>query len=295
MIYRFLFISLAASFLAPGAAAQSLYDRALAARSRGQLDSAWDLIQRAAEAEPNRAEVQYLLGDIACTKAGTAGAFSAFGLARKCKAGFGRAVQLAPDSLPYLEALASYLSQAPGIAGGDKDSAAKLVERVRQRDEVRGAFLQARLWYQGDAASKARSDSVIQAVGEGHPRDRLLQLRVAGWWAGTNRAERALATYEAMASRDPRDAVARFFLGRQLSLMGRDLRRAQVHLRFAAAAPAPPTGAPSFALGAPWYRLGQTYIQLGLPDSARICLRRALEINPQLTQAKAALDSLTRR
>lgn len=274
--------------------AQSLYEQARAADARGLLDTAYALIQRAADAEPNRAEVQYLLGDIACRKASTAGAFSAFGLARKCKEGFGRAVELAPDSTTYLESLASFLAQAPGMVGGDKDSAQKLIAVVRARDEVRGTFLQATVWWAGNATSRARSDSAVDALAAAHPVDRTIQLRVGQWWTETRRDDRALPLYEGMAARDPRDAVARFFVGRELVVLKRELRRAQEHLRFAAAA-TPPTGrgVPSFAPGAPWYRLGQSYEQLGMPDSARLCFERALQVNPQLVPARLSLDSLT--
>ena len=283
--------------LAGQARAQSLYEQARTARARGQLDSAYDLIQRAAAAEPERAEVQFLLGDIACDKAGRASMFSAMGLARKCKAAFGRAVELAPDSLTYLEALASYLMQAPGIAGGDKDSAQKLADKVRARDEVRGVFLLTRIWWQGNAGSKARADSAVEALGRSHASDRVVQSRVAGWWEGTGRLERALAIWQALVARDPSDPVAQFFVGRELVVMKREAREAQRHLRLAAAAapgavPAPGPGVLTFTPGAPWYRLGQTYVQLGMPDSARACLERALQINPQLQPARLALDSL---
>ncbi|HVO33926.1 MAG TPA: tetratricopeptide repeat protein [Gemmatimonadales bacterium] len=272
-----------------------MYDQARSARSRGQLDSAWDLIQRAAEAEPNRAEVQFLLGDLACSRAQQASAFSAFGLARKCKAGFARAAALAPDNLEYVASFASYLAQAPGIVGGDRDSAQKLIALVRSRDEVRGVFLQAGLWLEGNAAAKERADSIVDALGKARAGERQTQLRVAGWWDGTRRPERALAVYQAMAVRDPNDAVAHFYVGRELVLLKRNPREAQDHLRFAAAAtvPAPGSNAPTFVPGAPWYRLGQTYVQLGMSDSARLCFRRALEVNPQLDAARASLDSLT--
>jgi tetratricopeptide (TPR) repeat protein len=288
-------LALLLSLLAHPLAAQSLYDLALAARQRGQLDSAYELIQRAAELAPSAAEVQFLLGDIACDRAGRASAFSAFGLARKCKAAFARAVALAPESLTYVASFASYLAQAPGIVGGDKDSAQKLIALVLARDEVRGVMLQAGLWWPGNSAAKERADSAVEAVGARHTDDARAQLRVAGWWEQTRRPERALAVFEAMAARNPNDGVARFFVGRGLVLLKRDPRRAQRHLFFAAAATVPPlgSGAPTFAPGAPWYRLGQTYVQLGMSDSARLCFRRALEINPQLMPARFALDSLT--
>lgn len=283
-----------ATAVVPALRAQSLLDRARSAQERGQLDSAYGLIQLAADAEPARAEVQWLLGGIACQKAGSAGPLNSLDLVRKCKAALSRAVELAPDSLTYLESLAGFLSQAPGLAGGDKDSALKLAARVRQRDDARGDLLSANLLWSGDAAAKARADSLAEGAGARHPADRLVQLRVAAWWAGTGRPERALAVYEGLAARDPQDPVARFFVGRQLVLLRRDLRRAQGELRFAAAAPAPPAGTPSFTPGAPWYRLGQTYVQLGMSDSARICFEQALRINPQLQPARLALDSLSR-
>jgi tetratricopeptide (TPR) repeat protein len=287
-------LALAVALLGSPLAAQSLYDQAIAARERGQVDSAYALIQSAAELDPSAAEVQFLLGDIACDKAGRASAFSAFGLARKCRAAFARAVQLAPDSLSYIAAFASYLAQAPGIVGGDKDSAQKLIALVRARDEVRGVLIQAGLWWSGNAASKERADSAIQDLGERHADNQVMQLRVANWWEQTGRLDRALAVYEAMAARRPRDAVARFFVGRMLVVLKREPRRAQEHLRFAARANVPPPGSgePTFVPGAPWYRLGQTYVQLGMGDSARVCFRRALEINPQLVPARFALDSL---
>jgi len=293
-LFRCSALLIGVSAVVPTLRAQSLFDRARSAMERGQVDSAYELIQRAADAEPARAEVQWLLGEIACQKAGSAGPLNSLGLARKCKAALSRAVELAPDSLTYLESLANYLSQAPGLAGGDRDSALKLTERVRQRDDARGDLLTANLLWSGDAAAKARADSLVEGALSRHPADRLVQLRVGAWWVSTNRPERALAVYEGMAVRDPQDPIARFFLGRQLVLMKRDLRRAQEHLRFAAAAPAPPSGTQSFTPGAPWYRLGQTYVQLGMADSARICFEQALKINPQLQPARLSLDSLSR-
>ena len=47
-------------------------------------------------------------------------------------------MQLEPDSIPYLQGLIGYLSQAPGIVGGDKDSALALARHVRRLDESRG-------------------------------------------------------------------------------------------------------------------------------------------------------------
>jgi tetratricopeptide (TPR) repeat protein len=284
----------AAAVAAP-ARAQDLYQQAVAAARREQLDSAYDLIQRAAEAEPDRAEVQVVLGQLACAKVATAGVLNRFLLARKCKAALGRAAELAPDSIGYVAAFAQYLASAPGIVGGDRDSALKLAEVIRPRDEVAATFVIATAYLSmGDLRMKARADSAVEDLERRRAGDRLAILRVAGYWAATNQPERALASYEHMVERDPKDPVAQFFLGRQFVLMKREPRRAQEHLRLAAAAP-PSDSAVSFTPGAPWYRLGQTYVQLAMPDSARLCYEEALRINPRLNVARVALDSLEGR
>ena len=283
---------LAVSPLVPRLRAQSALELARAAYQRGQVDSAYDLAQRATDAEPLNAATWAFLGDVACEKAGRSGGLGALFPARKCKSAYGRALALAPDSVRYMESLAAFLSQAPGIAGGDKDSAQRLIAAIRRRDDARADLLEANLLWSGNAAAKARADSMVERVAAAHPADRLVQLRVAGWWTGTNRPEQALEAYEALAARDTTDAVARFYVGRQLVLLKRDLGRAAAHLRFAAAAPVPPP--PTFTPGAPWYRLGQVFVQQGMPDSARLCFERALRINPQLQVARLSLDSLPR-
>jgi tetratricopeptide (TPR) repeat protein len=275
--------------------AQSLYEQARAAFARNQLDTAYNLIQRAAEAEPNRAEVHAWLGQIAGRKAQRGGFPGGFGAARKCKAGYSRAVALEPGNLDYLEGLAEFLSQAPGIVGGDRDSALVLAERIRRSDEARGTFLMADVLRRGNARWKARADSVLDAYAGAHAADRTAQLSVANSFARNQQDARALPFFERLAARDTSDALARYGLGRTLVVLKREPRRAQPHLWFASRAPAPAAGQPSIAAGAPWWRLGQSYVQLGIPDSARICFERALQLNPQLRQARQSLDSLSRR
>ena len=289
-------VGLACALAAP-LRAQNVFEQARAAFRRDRIDSAYALIQRAAEAEPNRAEVQFWLGQIAGVKAQRSGIPGGFGPARRSKAGYARAVALAPDSLDYLEGLAGYLANAPGIAGGDRDSALVLAERIRRADPRRGAFLVAAVLFRGNDRQKARADSVIEALGRSAAGDRETQLQVANYWTGRQSPSRALPIYERLASRDTTDVMARFGLGRALVMLQREPRRAHGHLWFAAHAPARPADAPGQtpAVGAPWWRLGQSYVQLGLPDSARICFEQALRANPRLRQARQSLDSLTRR
>jgi len=290
---------LLAALAVPGGrlAAQTAYQDALAAFAANDYDRASRLAQRAAQAEPERAEVQMLVGDVACAVA-TGGGPGALAAWRKCGAAYRRGVELAPDSLSYLESLAGFLEHAPRAAGGDRDSAFRVAEGLRKRDDGRGAFLMAGMLSRGSAVSKLRADSLMEAVGLAHPADFGVAFRVAQYWTVRHRPERALAAYRRLVDADPDDVLGQYFLGRQMVEMKLSPREAQDHLVrvMGVLQPPPAAGAiPTFAVGAPWWRLGQTYEQLGMPDSARWCFEGALSLNPQLFEAKQSLDSLNRR
>ena len=294
-------LGLVAALLATAATSQPLraqtpYEDALAAYARSDLDRASRLAGRAAAAEPGRAEVQELVGDIACVIA-TGGGPGTLAEWRKCGAAYRRAVALAPDSLAYVESLAGFLEQAPRAAGGDKDSAFKVAVALRARDDGRGAYLMAGMLSRGTAARRLQADSLMDTVARAHATDFAVTFRVADYWTKTRRPDRALAAYRRLVEADPDNVLGQYFLGRQMVEMKVDPREAQQHLLLTTAV-VPPLAAgpiPTFTLGAPWWRLGQTYEQLGMPDSARWCFEGALSLNPQLTEAKEALDSLDRR
>lgn len=281
--------------LATPLSAQGLYEQARAAFQRNQIDSAYSLIQRAAEAQPNRAEVHYWLGRIAFAKGRHASFTARIGLARRVKVGYSRAVALAPDSLDYLESAARYLAVVPGLVGGDRDSALVLAERARRLDATRGTLLMIDVLRRGNDRWKTRADSLAESLGRSADQDRAAQIELANYWSVTQRPVRALANYERLAARDTTDAFVRFNLGRALVVLQREPRRAQPHLWFAAHAPQSAADVPGFTAGAPWWRLGQSYVQLGMPDSGRICFEQALHVNPQLREARLSLDSLARR
>lgn len=222
------------------------------------------------------------------------GASGALGPARTCKAAFGRALQLQPNNPEYLEAMAQYLSQAPGIAGGDRDSALVLATRLQGIDDGRGTELLTRVLMRGGSREKARTDSVVDAYARRHPTDRTAQLRVANFYATSNRPERALAINERLLAADASDVVARFGVARGLVVLKRDPRRAIELLRAVTAVPRPPENQPNYLPGAPWWRMGQAYAQLGVVDSARAAFEQALRVNPQLAQARRSLDSSPR-
>lgn len=216
----------------------SLLQQARAAYERNQLDSAYIIIQRAADAEPDNAEVQYWLGQYAGARAQQVNSLRALGIARKSKYGYSRAVTLEPTNVEYLKGLIGYLSQAPGIAGGDRDSAFRVAVALRRIDDTQGLNAMVNVLWRGNAKSKQRADSVMEDWARSHG-DRTGQLNLAAWYANTDRAERALAIHERLIARDSNDVVARFGIGRNLVVLKRDPARALAHFRFIAARPRP--------------------------------------------------------
>ena len=278
--------------------AQSPFDSAQDAYQHGRMEAAYRLVERAAAAWPDSAAVQELRGDVACQRATGPRGWEHPALARECGRAYARAVALAPDSLAYLESLVGFLRMAPRADGGDLDSALAVAERERDLDVGRGTFQMAAVLRRGDARQRGRADSLIHAVSLAHPDDPELASLVAVYYESQSRSDSVLAVYERLAAASPGDAAAQYLLGRQLVIMKRDPRRAQTYLLNAAMAPPPDPGdegGVSYGPGAPWWRLGQTWEQLGRPDSARVCFREALRLQPGFPEAQASLDSLARR
>lgn len=282
---------------------QDLYGRALASAQRGQLDSAYALIRQAAAAAPDSAAVQFWLGEIAAFKARSSGvSIAGFTAARRAKAGFARAVSLAPDNPDYLQGLAEFLALAPGIVGGDRDSALELAEHLRRVDAVRGMLVLADIGRRGKDRDRAQADSLVSALIVAYPEDRVAQGGAANYWAQTGRPQQGVTLYRKLVARDTTDGPARYGLARMLVAAAQEPRVAQLHLHYvlahadAMAAEAGTVGSTGrgfyFSPGSAWWRLGQTYRQLGMADSARLCYQRALALSPGMRQARMSLDSL---
>lgn len=288
--------ALALSLAAEPARAQDYLVAARSAAERGQMDSAYWLLGKAVEAEPGRAEAHFWLAQVAGTRAAHSWAVNAYFLARRAKREFARAVQLEPSNPLYLEGLGRYLARAPGIVGGDRDSARALATNLVRLDRMRGISLLVELDLRGgDAAARAQADSLIEVFAAEPSGGREGLIRLASFFTYTRRADRALPIGERLVAEDSSDAVGRAVLGGALVALRRDPADAARHLRWALNHPPPITtdGRQYWPPGLLW-RLGQAYVQLSEPDSARAAWREALRLQPGFRPAKAALDSLAR-
>jgi tetratricopeptide (TPR) repeat protein len=286
--------ALLAGVAPPPLAAQDLLHQARAAAERGSIDTAYTLLQRAVEAEPDRAEAHFWLGQVAGTRAAQHRSLGSYFLARRAKRAFGRAVQLEPGNPAYLEGLGRFLAMAPGIVGGDRDSARALGERLLSIDPMRGTFLLVQLHARSTPAGRARADSLVEAFAAHPSGGREGQVRLGVYFV-RGRPDRALPIGERLVAADSADALGHLVLGSALVALRRDPAAAARHLHYALDHP-PPVTTDGRQYWPPilWYMLGQAHLQLGQPDSARAALERALRLSPGFRPAKQALDSLAR-
>ncbi len=279
------------------APAQDFLFQAKAVAEQGQMDSALTLLKLAVDAEPNRPEAHFWLAQVAGTQAAHRWAVGAFFLAKRAKREFERAVALDPTNPLYIEGLGRYLARAPGIVGGDRDSARALALNLMHIDRMRATSLLVELlWRSRAPGDRERADSLIEAFAEHPSGGREGLIRLAMFFSRSGKAARALPIAEQLVAEDSSEAVGRWLLGGTLVTLRKDPAAAARHLRWAVEHPPPiTTDGREFWPPAVWWYLGQAYAQLGHADSARASYAEALRLEPHFRPAKAAMDSLTLR
>ena len=103
----------------------------------GDLDGAVTLLEKAVALDGRNADYHALLGQMYGRQAQRASVFKQFGLGRKCKKEIDTAVALDPAHLEANISLMMYLSEAPGVIGGDKKRAAAIPDELGKRDAVK--------------------------------------------------------------------------------------------------------------------------------------------------------------
>ena len=113
--------------------------------------------EQAVQLNPNNSDYYLWLGRAYGEKAEQASFLTAFGLAKKCRANFERAVQLDPKNLDALSDVTEFYVEAPGIIGGGIDKAQVTAKQLAALDSVRGHWAYGRIAEkQKDPASAER-------------------------------------------------------------------------------------------------------------------------------------------
>ena len=138
-----------------------------AALRNGDVDGAVALAEKAAKEDPKSSPLALWLGRAYGQKARKASILTQLSWAKKCKGAFERSVRLDPDNLDARSDLISYLVNAPGLAGGDKDEARRQADEIRKRDAVRGHLVWGFILEAGKELPKAEAEYRSAAESEG--------------------------------------------------------------------------------------------------------------------------------
>jgi tetratricopeptide (TPR) repeat protein len=118
----------------------------------GEAEAATAWLERAIKLENSNAEYQFYYANASCNTAQKVNMLSALGHAKRCVKAYETAHTLAPTEPKYLQALAQYYAQAPGVAGGDKTKAMTLAKQLTELKPLQGQLLQLELLLRDDPA-----------------------------------------------------------------------------------------------------------------------------------------------
>jgi len=103
------------------------------------------IITKAQKNGEDTIDMSLMLTNVYAARINQVGMLKKLGLAKKIKASTEHSLQLEPDNTNALGGLIQFHMQAPGVAGGDKAEARKLIARMIKLKPVRGHVLMANL------------------------------------------------------------------------------------------------------------------------------------------------------
>ena len=111
----------------------------------GDARRAVEFFQQAVAAEPRNSVYYHWLGRSFGRRAEMGNPFTALGYASKARQNFEKAVELDPNNAEAVNDLFEFYLEAPGFIGGGMDKAAKVADRIAQRNAAEGNYARARI------------------------------------------------------------------------------------------------------------------------------------------------------
>ncbi|MEM6639693.1 MAG: tetratricopeptide repeat protein [Pseudomonadota bacterium] len=220
--------------------AQYYYARTLLAL--GDNDGAMDAFDRAADLNPENADVHYWRGRVYGTAAANANIMQAGKLARAARKSFEKALEIDESHHGALVGMVEFKRQAPRIVGGSKRDALEYAERLEKIDAVEGAV---------------RKADVLRSM---------------------RKEDEADAVMSTLLAQRPDDPQVRLRLG--FNRLGADDYEGAIdHVQIASAAPlATASDAQKESIYSAWYQLGRSHVFAKKPsDEAAAALQRYID------------------
>lgn len=257
------------------------------------LDRTAEAVQTLAQAtrvHPHSGEAHYRLGQALALRVAESGTWRRIFMADDIGDAFARAVVLEPGNAEYRWAWFEFCRQAPAMVGGGQQKARAQAQALAGIDPARGHRARAALLLQDGAIAEAERElhaAIAAGAGEADHRYAL-----GYFYQQHERWDEAFATFEDIARRFPAEVEASFQTGRTAAMSGQRLDQGMAalerYLRYK-----PKAGEPPLA----WahYRLGRIHELRHDRVAAASAYEAALALNPQFTDARAALAALRDR
>jgi len=251
-------------------------------------DNAVRMAEKAIALQPQNSDYHLWLGRAMGRKAEDSNPFTAFGLARKVKTEFERAVALDADNLPARNDLSEFYLEAPSILGGDKVKAKQLADYVAKRDPAMGSYMYARVAEKrGDTGAEAEYKKAVAASSApGH-----YWIELAHFYRRAGRlGDMETALNQAVAAAKAGD-FTEYDAAALLLHTGRNYAGAAQMLRHYVAQEDPAEDGPAFRAH---YLLGIVLEKQGKKSEASVEFQAALKMASQYRPAQDALGRVSR-
>jgi hypothetical protein len=205
-----------------------------------------------------------------------------------------KAIELDSGNLEARSEEIGYLIHAPGVAGGSIDKANERIDELEKLDRREALFMRAEL-YDKDENSDGMVD-VYQQLVELYPEEDRSRLRLALALQAVQRYEKADAQFMVLLdSEEPGYAqLGRYQLARSRVIGNYDQEQAATYLiEYLEKLPETPSKGLPQETHAYW-RLGMAYEQLQRIENARGAYQKAIELDSENKEARAALKKLPR-
>jgi tetratricopeptide (TPR) repeat protein len=252
----------------------------------------WDnsirMAEKAVALEPDNSSYHLWLGRAMGRKAEDANPFTAFGLARKVKTEFERAVALDANNLIARSDLSEFYLEAPNFLGGDKNKAKQQADYIAKHDAGMASYLYGRVAEkQGTGGAEAEYKKAVAASSA--PAHYWVEL--AHYYRRTGRlADMENAVTQSMAAARPGD-VTEFDSAALLLHAGRNFTGAAEMLRHYVSQEDPSEDGPAFQAH---YLLGVLLERQGKKKEAAAQFQTALTMASQYKPARDALARVSR-
>lgn len=194
-----------------------------------ERDAAINSAERAVALDPRNSNYHEWLGRAYGEKAEHSGMFSALSLARKTHKEFETAVQLDERNFSAAQALIEFDCSAPGIAGGGEDKAKPLIERLSGIDAAEGHYAAGNCRRQ--KKDLVTADAEFTKALESSPKSADLIYDIGDYAVKRNQPERLIAVADAGEKAEPGDPRGKFYRGVALVMQNQKPEQAERLLR----------------------------------------------------------------